>query len=645
MMFKKKAKRWLLIIGVIILLVVILSFWLRSRSQAVSYSTTPVQIGPLLQTVSETGTLKPVKELALNFLSSGRVQSIKVKVGDKVAAGAELAALDNSALQVRRSEAEAGLKIADASLSKILAGASQETISISRSTLSQAQTSANSARIDLDRTKASVDESIRQAAKTLSDLESKDPGTLTPSEQTVSSAETALSNAKQTGEKNVSNAYDSAILTINDKILSAKIALDKINTILEDDDAATVLGVKNISLLWQTKNERQVALSMVAPAEAAAALAKTNGSETSVEDAAVKVKALLLQTDRALDYAYAMLEASITYVSFTQTDLDNYKTIISTQSTTINTASTAIEAATQAFHNAILNKNTSIASAEENLRQAQSSLTTAILAARNSLSSLNLSGAQQISAAQARLDSAQKSVALALAQLNSTIAPARAQDIALAQAQVSQAAANLAGIEQQLKDAVLTAPVEGVVTAVNYEVGEQFSLAGKPMIVILVNNSFNVEVDIAESNISKVKVGDPVDITLDAFPDDFVLKGLVSFIEPAQTLVQDVVYYKVKVDFANLSETMNQIAARNLDLKAGMTANIIITTDSRTQVMQVPARAIIEKDGKKIIRLLKGKDMSEVEVSTGLRGDEGMIEVTSGLMADDLVVTFVKNGK
>lgn len=635
----------MIIIAVIFFSVVILSLWLKSRSQAVSYSTTEVQVGPLLQTVSETGTLKPVKELALNFLATGRVQSVKVKVGDKVAAGAELAALDNSSLLVRKSEAEAGLKIAEASLSKILAGASQETVSISRSTLSQAQTSANSARIDLDRVKASVDESLRQAAKALSDLESRDPGTLTPSEQAVASAETALKNAKQTGEKNVANAYDSAILTINDKILSAKIALDKINTILEDDDAATVLGVKDISLLWQTKNERQLALSLVSPAEAAATLAKNNGSEASVEDASVKVKALLLQTDKALDYAYAMLEASITYINFTQTDLDNYKTIISTQSTTINTASTALESATQGFHNAILNKNTSVASAEENLRQAESSLNNAVLAARNNLSSLNLSGAQQISAAQARLDSAQKSVALALAQLNSTIAPARAQDIALAQAQVSQAAANLAGIEQQLKDAILTAPVEGVVTAVNYEVGEQFSPAGKPMIVILVNNSFNVEVDIAESNISKVKVGDPVDITLDAFPDDFILKGVVSFIEPAQTLVQDVVYYKVKIDFANLAESMNQIAAKNLDLKAGMTANIVITTDSRAQVMQVPARAIIEKDGKKIIRLLKGKDLSEVEVTTGLRGDEGMIEVTSGLMADDLVITFVKNGK
>jgi len=639
----KKSKKWSLIILALFIIGSLVWWWLAKRNQAPIYSTVTVVSGPLVQTVSETGTLKPVKEVALNFLSSGRIKSVAVKVGDKVSAGTVLAALDDSSLQTRKLEAEAGLQIAQASLSKILAGASTQTVAISRSTVNQAQAEVDSAKVNLEKTRQSVAENIRQAEKTLSDLELNSSSTLTPSEQAVATAQTALDNAEKTGKKNVDNARNSALLFMSDKILSSQIALDNINTILEDNDAKPVLSVKNSSLLAKTRDARLEALALISPANQAVNLAKSLMSEAAVSSAGASVLSLLLQTDQALDYAYSMLEATITSVDFSQTKLDSYKSLISGQSSQINTAISGIENSIQAFHNALLSQDTSIAVAQDNLNQAQSALSNAILAAKNNLNSLRLSGDQQIASAQARLDSANQNLALAQAQLNNTVAPARSQDVALAQAQVSQAQASLAGIEQQISDTVLTAPLDGVVTAVNYEIGEQFSAGGKAMIIILVNNSFNVEVDIAESNISKVELGDDVDITFDAFPDDFILKGKVSFIEPAQTLIQDVVYYKVKIDFSDLGDTLNKVESRNLSLKAGMTANIIITTDKRDEVVQVPARAIIEQDGQKIVRLLVNGVVQEQVVETGMRGDEGMIEVVSGLRPGDIAITFVKN--
>jgi len=639
----KKSKKWSLIILALFIIGSLVWWWLAKRNQAPIYSTVTVVSGPLVQTVSETGTLKPVKEVALNFLSSGRIKSVAVKVGDKVSAGTVLAALDDSSLQTKKLEAEAGLQIAQASLSKILAGASTQTVAISRSTVNQAQAEVDSAKVNLEKTRQSVAENIRQAEKTLFDLELNSSSTLTPSEQAVATAQTALDNAEKTGKKNVDNARNSALLFMSDKILSSQIALDNINTILEDNDAKPVLSVKNSSLLAKTRDARLEALALISPANQAVNLAKSLMSEAAVSSAGASVLSLLLQTDQALDYAYSMLEATITSVDFSQTKLDSYKSLISGQSSQINTAISGIENSIQAFHNALLSQDTSIAVAQDNLNQAQSALSNAILAAKNNLNSLRLSGDQQIASAEARLDSANQNLALAQAQLNNTVAPARSQDVALAQAQVSQAQASLAGIEQQISDTVLTAPLDGVVTAVNYEIGEQFSAGGKAMIIILVNNSFNVEVDIAESNISKVELGDDVDITFDAFPDDFILKGKVSFIEPAQTLIQDVVYYKVKIDFSDLGDTLNKVESRNLSLKAGMTANIIITTDKRDEVVQVPARAIIEQDGQKIVRLLVNGVVQEQVVETGMRGDEGMIEVVSGLRPGDIAITFVKN--
>ncbi|MDP3836984.1 MAG: efflux RND transporter periplasmic adaptor subunit [bacterium] len=634
-----------IIIGSVIAVVVILLIWLLTKGEAAPvYSTVTVEAGPLTQTVSETGTVKPVKEVALNFLTSGRINAMPVKIGDKVVAGTELASLDDSALLSRRAEAAAGLQIAQASLSKILAGASSENIAVSRSNLTQAQSSAASAKVDLNNVKSTVAENIRQAQKALADLESKDPSTPTPAEQAIASAQTALDNAKLTGAKNVENARNSATLTLGDKILSAKIALDNINTILEDDAAKDVLSVKNSALLTRTKDARAAALALVAPAEQAVAAAKVAGTESSINDAGIKVKALLLATNTMLDAAYGMLEATITSVDFPQSRLDSFKTLVSTQSAQVNAASNATEAAVQGLRNAILASATGISSAEEGLRQAEIGLDNAIIAARNALSSARLGGDQQIAAAQARSDSAEQSIAVAQAQLTSTMAPARAQDVSLAQAQVTQAQAALAGIDQQLADSRLVAPLDGIVTQVNYEVGEQFGMGGKPAVSILVNNSFNIEVDIAESNISKIKVGDQADVTLDAFPDDFILKGVVSFIEPAQTLIADIVYYKVKIDFADLSTTLAQLETRAYVLKAGMTANVVITTDSRADTMSVPARAIIDKDGQAIVRLLVNKELKEVPVVTGLRGDEGKVEILSGIKAGDEVITFIQNG-
>ena len=639
----KKTKRWYWIIGAVILIVVLIWWWQESKSSAPTYSTVTVESGPLVQTVSETGTLKPVKEVALNFLSAGRIKSVEVKVGDKIEAGAILASLDDNSLQSRKAELEAGLQIAQANFSKTLAGASSQSISISRTSLNQAQSSFDSAKIDLEKTKQIVAENTRQAEKTLADLQSDSTGNITSQEQAISSAQTALDNAIKTGDKNISNARSSALLTLNDKILTAQIALDNINTILNDDNAEPVLSVKNSSLLQSTTAVRTTALNLIAGAQTAVAQINSSSSQVIFDNAGQSVQSLLSQTDATLDYAYAMLEATITSSDFSQTDLDTYKTLISGQSSQINLASSAVENSLQSLHNAIINNDTSIASAQENVRQAQVSLSNAILAASNSVSNLKTSGEQQLASAQSRVDSAEQGVALALAQLNSTTAPARSQDVALVQAQVSQAQASIAGVEQQINDTILTSPLEGVVTAVNYEVGEQFGAGAKAMVTVLVNNSFNVEVDIAESNISKIKISDSVDITFDAFSDDFILKGAVSFIEPAQTLIQDVVYYKVKVDFSDLSNTMKMIEARGFNLKAGMTANIVITTDKRADVLQVPARALVDSNNKKTIKLLVNGVAQEVPVETGLRGDEGMIEVTSGIQAGDTVITFVKN--
>jgi len=640
---KKIHKR--LILAIILVIVLVLIFLLiRGRKPKEEYSTTPVVLGSLVQTVNETGTVKAAQEVSLNFLSVGRIAEVMVKVGDEVEVETPLISLEKEALELRKIEAEAGLKIAQANLSKLLAGASGEAVAISRFEIEQAQANESAASIDLEKVKKTVAENLIQAEKTLFDLESSSPTNITPQEQAVNSAKTALDNTKQSGQRNIDSSRDSALLTFSDKILTGKIALDNLNTILEDDNAKNLLGVKNSATLTSTKNSRLLALSMISDTEEALKKARSSGSASDLNQAGSKVRDFLTQTNQALSHAYSLLEATITSATFSQTKLDSYKTLVSSQSSQVSAANNATEAALQAFNNSQTAYSTSVSAAEENLRQAQVNLTSAISTARNNLISLRLSGDQQIAAAQARLDNAKQSVSLARARLNNVIAPARAQDIALAEAQISQARANLASIEKQINDSVLKAPLKGLVIEINYNPGEQFSGAGKPVIKMLANNNFEIEVDISESDINKIKFSDEALITIDAFSNDLTFTGRVSFIEPAQTLVQGIVYYRVKIEFTDLNKINNDLNMIGLALKSGMTANIVITTDKRANALQVPARAIIDREGQRIVRVLENGKVREAVVATGLRGDEGLVEILSGLNEGEEVITFIRSG-
>jgi multidrug efflux pump subunit AcrA (membrane-fusion protein) len=97
-------------------------------------------------------------------------------------------------------------------------------------------------------------------------------------------------------------------------------------------------------------------------------------------------------------------------------------------------------------------------------------------------------------------------------------------------------------------------------------------------------------------------------------------------------VIQDVVYYRIKLMLDNLDPR----------LKAGMSANIDIRTAEKDNVLTIPVRAIKDEDSGKFVDVLQADNTTKhVKVTTGLAGDEGMVEVTSGLNGGEKVVTFV----
>jgi len=190
-----------------------------------------------------------------------------------------------------------------------------------------------------------------------------------------------------------------------------------------------------------------------------------------------------------------------------------------------------------------------------------------------------------------------------------------------------QAREKVRTLTAQMKENVLTAPMAGQISVLDARVGEVATL-GRRIVRVIKPEAYILESRVPESDISKISLGMKSKITFDAFSNDEIFEGVVMSIDPAATVVQDVVSYKVKFRLTQLDER----------LKEGMTGNIDIETAKRTNVLWVPYRALTKEGGRTFTEVRRGEsEYEKVEVSTGLEGDEGTIEVKSGLKEGDII--------
>ena len=248
------------------------------------------------------------------------------------------------------------------------------------------------------------------------------------------------------------------------------------------------------------------------------------------------------------------------------------------------------------------------------------------------ISLIKITNTTNIDTAQAKVSSAEGALKAAEDQLTLLIAGPRQEDIDLCQVQIKQAQSKVQLLQSQIRDAFLKSPFEGEVIRLNKKQGEQVQAMMSDIVISLIPQvSFQIEVDIPETDIGKVDLKDPCSISLDALPE-IEFSGKIMEIDPAESVIQGVVYYKVKAS----------LEAEEDKIKPGMTANISITTDSRENVLILPQRAVIKKNGNKMVKIPVKRGFQEVEVQTGLIGSEGKIEIVSGLKEGDRVITFIK---
>jgi RND family efflux transporter MFP subunit len=150
------------------------------------------------------------------------------------------------------------------------------------------------------------------------------------------------------------------------------------------------------------------------------------------------------------------------------------------------------------------------------------------------------------------------------------------------------------------QNARVTAPMSGVVIKKGVELGETVTSgvssfnAGTVLFTVADLKSLIIRVNLNEVDIAKVHVGQPVRISLDAYPQK-IFTGRVSFVAPSAELVEKIKVFKVEVTLDELGDSF----------KTGMSANVEILGEKRANAVSIPLEALQRREGKTVAYRLK----------------------------------------
>ena len=227
-----------------------------------------------------------------------------------------------------------------------------------------------------------------------------------------------------------------------------------------------------------------------------------------------------------------------------------------------------------------------------------------------------------------------------LDQVESTYRSDLAQ-INAAKAQIAQYQASLKTAKTNLGYTKIIAPVDGTVISREIDLGQPVAASFQaPQLFTIAQDltEMQIEVNVSEADIGKVKEGQDVTYTLDGYADS-LFKGKVTQVRLASTTTSNVVTYSVIVDVKN----------EDLKLKPGMTANVSIITNQRNDVLCLPNIALKftpNTDGKKYekqgVWVLKHNKPVRYDIKTGAGNDNFTELISKDIKENDPIITGIK---
>lgn len=607
----KKKSVWISLVAV----VAVSGFFVYRQTQpaTIDFSSTVVERIDLIQSVEETGTVKSQTDLSYGWEVSGRVASVERAVGDEVDAGDVIATLENSQERSRLQESLSLLAAAQAQLNLRLVGASQEQIASSLANIASAEAALLQSRTRQESTRVSGENAIASA------------------QHALTQAQNVVERALEEDQLDINEAYENGVeigksaLTTGIDVMVTLSNLQESYSELVDGfpyGVAVVEAKKEAALLLlgeETSGQRKAEYLLGLRGGARGKIdALTQSSEQeAIDDALFALEQGLIAVRDTADVALTAFNRSTSINPTDEAELVSARA-------NINSAISLVIGAEQTIAAKILAKSNNFITNDLAQQVAVQNLTNATTNAQQN----NASAAADVVAAEA-----------ALAQANAShkelIADPRSVDVASLRADVSRQSANVAVAQEQLRKTELVALANGVIARIDVEEGE--TVTANQEIFALVSRDLNVEVDISETDIAKIAVGDVVEVTLDAFGDDRVFMGEVAEIDPAETEISGVIYYKTAIRL-ELDENNTE------GVRPGMTANVKVVSQTSEGALVIPRRAVLRDGDRKYVRVITNESTGEFEerdVTTGLEGDDGLIEVLTGLSEGDNIITFI----
>ncbi|ABQ25655.1 efflux RND transporter periplasmic adaptor subunit [Geotalea uraniireducens] len=204
-----------------------------------------------------------------------------------------------------------------------------------------------------------------------------------------------------------------------------------------------------------------------------------------------------------------------------------------------------------------------------------------------------------------------------------------------AESNITSASAALQGADVAIDYTLIRAPFDAVVLTKNADVGDIVTPLGaaanaKAAVVTIADmGSLQVEADVSESNLEKIKVGQPCEVILDALPE-VRSRGILHTVVPTADRSKATVMVKVKfldMDKRILPEMSAKVAFLERPVKS----------DEQRPVIALNPQAVSTRNGKKFVFIAKGDRAVETQVDVGAPiGD--MVRIVSGVKAGDKLV-------
>jgi len=573
-----KKTRNIVIISTIAVLVIGLVWYRMSRSQD-TYDTEPAVMGPVVEQVSVTGSIAPISKIDLQPEAAGKIVEIAVKEGDLVKAGDPLIKIDSRDIEARVASQRAAVDAARAQLRELQSGATPEELQVSAAAVDTARAQLDSA----------------MSAKT-------------SAETTFSNAQANLANTKLKADTLLQSRLNSLLLDYDEAVTVATDSVNRSTSQLftgSDFLSFTASDAQAESDANSTRTAAKTALPQMA---AAAASAKSAGTLTAASD---NYAAVIGGLSTVKSHADACAQVLNYAAGLSSTTLSSYQLSVSTAQTSLNVTISKLTADKSNLDLQQRLNDTDIKGAEISAANAEAAL---------------VSAGHAIETSQRALDQAQANYELKKVG-------ARQETIDSQRARVAAEEAALSGLLTELSKRSILAPLDAVVTEIPVELGETVQ-PGRTVVSLNTKDHFEIVANISEVDIARIAVGQPVEITLDAFSSTEKWSGKVVSIQPAEKVVQGVIFYETKIVF-------NEDDPR---LKSGMTANLDIETERKEDVLHIPLRALKESLGRQYVQVLVNGKVVEKDIKTGLESNEA-VEVVSGLAEGEEVIVGTSTAK